>query len=731
MSFEVATGYISLVVKDETGPGVAQATRKVSDEVDSSAKKSSLSLSGYVKGLAPLGEAVAGVFAVDKVKDFFAESIQGARESQKTNAQTEAVLKSTGDAAHTTAKQVEELAFAISNKTGVDHNQIQSSENMLLTFTNVRNAVGKGNDIFNQATQTVTDMSVALGEDSKSAAIQLGKALNDPIKGITALQRVGVSFTDAQKKQIASMVKAGNTMGAQKMILHELNKEFGGSAAAQATAGDKMKNTWKNFEDEIGQKLLPIIDAFENWISQHLLPAIISLSDWIQTHVVPVLKDMGQWVQQNSGWLKPLAGIVLGILAAVKLWTMAQELLNAVLEANPIILIVSGLAALVIGLKLAYDKVGWFRDLVQGAWDVIKTASLWLWHNVLDPMWQGIKLGIEMVVGYIKVEVAIWEAIFKAIAAVAKWLWKNVLEPAWQGIKLGISLLVDYIKVQIAIWEAIFKAIAAVAQWLWKNIISPVFDGIKETISAAIHVISTVIGGALSGIKAAWSSVWNGIKFFVSTIWSGISTVVGDGIHGIVSVITTVGSAISRAWSSIWNGIKSTVVNIVNGLGSIISGIWGGITSGLKSVINGGIDIINAAIRGINHMIDIANDLPFVNIPHISPIPHLWTGGWIHGPGSATSDSIPAMLSNGEFVVNAHAASANAALLEAMNRGASFSSAGGSLGGGSVGGGDTYVIESLTIDAKTMQEFNDIVQFFQNTKQIVRSQRGASFRRVS
>src|SRR5262245_66611796 len=75
-------------------------------------------------------------------------------------------------------------------------------------------------------------MSAALGQDGKASAIQLGKALNDPIKGVTALQRVGVSFTKSQKNQIKALVESGNTLGAQKVILRELGKEFGGAAKA-------------------------------------------------------------------------------------------------------------------------------------------------------------------------------------------------------------------------------------------------------------------------------------------------------------------------------------------------------------------------------------------------------------------------------------------------------------------------------------------------------------------
>src|SRR5207237_7672973 len=129
--------------------------------------------------------------------------------------------------------------------------------NLLMTFTGLRNEVGKGNDVFNQATQIATDMGAALGTEPKAAAIQLGKALNDPIKGVSALSRVGVSFTSQQKDQIKTLVKSGDTLGAQKIILGELNKEFGGAAAASATSGEKMSVAFGNFKEQIGTALLP------------------------------------------------------------------------------------------------------------------------------------------------------------------------------------------------------------------------------------------------------------------------------------------------------------------------------------------------------------------------------------------------------------------------------------------------------------------------------------------
>lgn len=264
-------------------------------------------------GLGIFKMAAAGVAGVGLV-NFFKSANSEARDSQKVNAQTAAVLKSTGGAAKITAAQVGALATAISNKTGIDDEQIQSSENMLLTFTNVRNEVGKGNDVFSQATQIVTDMSAALGQDSKNSAIQLGKALNDPIKGITALSRVGVTFTQQQKDQIATMVKSGNTLGAQKVILAELTKEFGGSAKAQATAGAKASVAWGNFKEAVGTALIPVLDSLANWFVGKGIPMLQNMLTYVQ-------KNAGTWKQDlTPAWNtavsvgKTLAGVVKDIL---------------------------------------------------------------------------------------------------------------------------------------------------------------------------------------------------------------------------------------------------------------------------------------------------------------------------------------------------------------------------------------------------------------------------------
>lgn len=165
-------------------------------------------------GIASL--AIGGGLAI-AAKIGFGEMMEG----QKVAAQTEAVLKSTSGAAKVTADHVNDLAGALLKKSGVDDEVIASGENVILTFTGIRNEAGKNNDIFDQAVKGALDYSVAMGKDMPSSALLLSKALNNPIDGMNKLTKAGVVFTEQQKEQIKTMVKHGDTVGAQRVILGE------------------------------------------------------------------------------------------------------------------------------------------------------------------------------------------------------------------------------------------------------------------------------------------------------------------------------------------------------------------------------------------------------------------------------------------------------------------------------------------------------------------------------
>src|ERR1043166_7056379 len=191
---------VEIIVKsvDESAPGMVSAERKAKESGTRAGRNFSEGMKPSIMGV---GKMLAGAFAITEGIEIFKGLIERGEQAERTAGLVEAAVKSTGGAAHVSAEQVSELARSISEKTGKDELAIQSGDAMLLTFRNIRNVAGQNNDIFNQATSVLTDMTAAMhgGDVSSDAmrkqAIQLGKALNDPIKGMTALRRVGVQFS--------------------------------------------------------------------------------------------------------------------------------------------------------------------------------------------------------------------------------------------------------------------------------------------------------------------------------------------------------------------------------------------------------------------------------------------------------------------------------------------------------------------------------------------------------
>ena len=196
-----------------------------------------------------------------------------AYESQKVMKQTEAIIKATGGAAGVTAEQIAELSNKISQQIGVDDELIQSSANLLLTFKQLRNQVGENNQVFDRALMAAQDLGNIFGS-AEGAALQLGKALSDPIRGVTALRRAGINFTKQQQDQIKALVNSGKLLEAQKIVLAEVESQVGGTAAATATGFDRMKVALENVAEDLGTLLIPYIERFSNFINNTVVPVL-------------------------------------------------------------------------------------------------------------------------------------------------------------------------------------------------------------------------------------------------------------------------------------------------------------------------------------------------------------------------------------------------------------------------------------------------------------------------
>jgi hypothetical protein len=292
-------------------------------------------------------------------------------DSAKAIAQVEAAVKSTGGAAGRSVDQLSTLAEGLQRVSLFDDDEIlQNVTANLLTFTNVAGTE------FDRAQQAVLDLSTRLGTDLTSATVQVGKALNDPIKGVTALGRAGVQFTAQQKELIETLVESGDVAGAQAVILGELETQFGGAAAAAANA-----DPYTQLANEIGN----LAEEFGGIINDALKP---------------LLGFIREVVDEVKGWsdgTKTLALVIAGLLAAIgptliavgamidafvtikgamKLLTIEQLKLNAAALANPYVLLAAAMVGLGVAIfqmsKRATDaetKVAALRDKVNDLTD--------------------------------------------------------------------------------------------------------------------------------------------------------------------------------------------------------------------------------------------------------------------------------------------------------------------------------------------------------------------------
>jgi hypothetical protein len=174
-----------------------------------------LVLTGFAAGMAVL---TAGTYKSLKVFD----------EYQRGQLKTEALLKATGNAAGFTAQQLENQASSVALNTLASVGGIVEAQNVLQTFKTV------SGDTFTQAIELSQDMAATMGGTAKDKALQLGKALENPTEGLTALNKTGLTFTKSERDMVKAMQDAGDMADAQSFILRKLRDQVGGTGSAEA-----------------------------------------------------------------------------------------------------------------------------------------------------------------------------------------------------------------------------------------------------------------------------------------------------------------------------------------------------------------------------------------------------------------------------------------------------------------------------------------------------------------
>lgn len=409
------------IITEFDGKGISKAIAEFKN-LETTSEKAQFAIK---KAAVPAGLAVAGLAVA------LGDAAKAAMEDAAAQTVLAGNLKNSAHATDAQIKSTEDMITKMSLATGVADDKLRPAYSKLILATN---DVERSNKLLGIA----QDVSSATGKDLETVTQALAKA---EMGQYAALKKLGIPISegiqasiDLQKEQKAlakdeaaltqvkyeiaegllvgeeatkKLTAANEKFSARSAIVNDLMattgdyaddvaKKFGGAAAdAAGTAEGQFKRlsvSLAETKESIGAALLPIIEK-----------------------VLPYLQKMGEWASENSTVFLIIAGVIGGIAAAIvvtnaamtawtaatKAFTVIQGAFNAVMAANPVVLFAVAIAALVVGLVIAYKKFDAFRDIVDAVFSAIKT---------------GIKGGMDAIGTYLNFIMGIYKGIFNGIA---------------------------------------------------------------------------------------------------------------------------------------------------------------------------------------------------------------------------------------------------------------------------------------------------------------------------
>lgn len=322
-----------------------RATDKLTRETDKS--------NSAMKSLAVATAATAAAFAAFRVATSALDTfVKATANAERGQAQLAAGLKSTAGASGQTVASLNAHAAALQKVTNVGDEATNVAQGLLLTFTQI------SGETFPRATAAVLDLSERMGTDLTSSALQVGKALNDPVLGMTALSRSGIQFTDVQKDMVKELVASNDMLGAQSIILKELESQFGGSAeAARNTLGGALTslgNAWGDLFEISGPATENLRLAIEDLITAIQDPAFVAFIQTIGTSLVDAMTSavgVLQFFADNAGTVQSVligvgAALTVTMIPALVGATAATTAFTLALATNPVFLFATAVGAL-------------------------------------------------------------------------------------------------------------------------------------------------------------------------------------------------------------------------------------------------------------------------------------------------------------------------------------------------------------------------------------------------
>jgi TP901 family phage tail tape measure protein len=401
----------------------------------------------------------------------------------------------------------------------------------------------------------------------------------------TTLQLTGENtegFKDRVHKVSDSFNHASKDVEGWKITQQSFNVQMGRLKEAVTTAAIT-----------VGSKLIPVILKVVTFFEKNkgaaialaavigtvLTAAVISFATGAVVGAVGGVMDLSRGILAAAKAVK--AFMLSERLAAIatKIWAGIQAVFNAIMDANPIVLVIIAVVALVAALIYAYQHSARFRAIVQAAWEGIKQQALMLWH-ALQAVWSGLVTGVTW----------LWHAvigIWNAISSTTSTVWNAIAGffRKWWPLLLVIFALP--IAILIGLWNHCHQAIFSAAKTIWnaiKAFFSAVWGGIKLVAGLAWLGVKAAVINPMKSVWSALKSLWNTIKPWLQAAWGRIRDVA----------------------SSVWAGIKAAIVNPVMALWRTISSYMGKVASVIKSKLT---EAWNAAKSWGSKFVSIGHDI--------------------------------------------------------------------------------------------------------------------------
>jgi phage-related protein len=385
-------------------------------------KQAEKAFGGIGKTLSKVAGPLAAALSVGAVTAFAGGALKAAEAAQVANNRLDQIASSMGIFGSQTGAVTSRLkAFADEQMMiiGQDDELIKSTQAKLLTFKELAGTADEAGGSFDRATIAAFDLASAGFGSAETNAVQLGKALQDPIKGIAALARSGVTFTAAEKEKIAALVESGKQLEAQDMILSAIETQVGGTAAATVTGFQKIKLAMGEAQEEIGNALLP---AFEQ-----LTPVITALAEKfapvlarIMESLAPIFVTLVEAIDPLLTALQPLFDVF------VMVADIASEILAEILPV--FVELVSLLAPIVKQLAEAFlplvkKLLPPFIELVESLLPFIEAFADFLSDYIVPLLTEFASLLADSLIYYMGLFTSGFEGLLK------------ILGPVWEFIK--------------------------------------------------------------------------------------------------------------------------------------------------------------------------------------------------------------------------------------------------------------------------------------------------------